>query len=406
MTSRLAKSAYRYSYVMLRRLLLLYLHILDVLGELFYGRRKHVFSRPHRIIVSEIGHIGDLIFSTPVFSIIKNNFPDSHIYALINPVAQPLLEGNPYIEGILTYDHFRLSRTRASFFKKMYHTIREYDDLRNHLRAGGFDLGLDLRHFYPTTIQLLASGGVGFVAGFGNRGHGYLLDKKLNLCPDLHEVEQKVHALAQLGLQVPQKEHIKLQIYLEEKVEDKIRKLLSSSGIDAGKTVCVIHPGCGQRARLWTNEGWARVADFLVKQSVQVIFTGGKNEKSLIQDIKNFLGPKNHCLDLSGALSLKELMALIKLANFFMGLESAPSHMAAAVGTPVISLYSGTTRTNQWKPWGGRVFVITKDLACAPCYNPLGCRLMSCLRDIKAEDVIEIIRKEILLEPKKSRGNA
>ncbi|OPY61704.1 MAG: Lipopolysaccharide core heptosyltransferase RfaQ [Pelotomaculum sp. PtaU1.Bin065] len=405
MTGRLAKSAYRYSYVTLRRLLLLYLHILDELGELFFSRKRPVFSRPHKIIVSEIGHIGDLIFSTPVFSIIKNNFPDSHIYALINPVAQPLLEGNPYIDGILTYDHFRLSRNRVCFFKKMYRTIREYGALKNHLRVGGFDLGLDLRHFYPTTIQLLVLGGVGFVAGFGNRGHGYLLDKKLSLCPDLHEVEQKVHALAQLGLRVPPKEHIKLQIYLEEEVEDKIRKLLSSSGIDANWTICVIHPGCGQRARLWTNEGWARVADFLVKQSIQVIFTGGNNEKSLIQDIKNILGPKNHCLDLSGALSLKELMALIKLADFFMGLESAPSHIAAAVETPVICLYSGTTRTNQWKPWGGRVFVITKELACAPCYNPLGCRLMSCLRDIKAEDVIEIIKKEILPKPKKSRGN-
>jgi len=405
MTDRLTQGALGCGYRILRSLLLFYLLIRDSVGRLCCRRKKRTFHRPAKIIISEIGHIGDMVFSTPVFRIIKDNFPHSQLYALVNPAAQPLLEGNPYVDKIVTYDHFRLSRNKTSIVKKVFRTIKEYGDLKAFLRHEGFDFGLDLRHYYPTTIHLMVSGGVHFVAGFGNRGHAYLLDQHLNLCPDLHEVEQKVNALAQLGLKVPPKERIKLEIYPEEKAEDKIRNLLSSSGIDTDRTVCVIHPGCGQRARLWTNKGWARVVDFLVNRSIQVIFAGGKNEKSLMQDLKNILGPKNHCLDLSGALSLKELTALIKLADFFMGLESAPSHMAAAVGTPVISLYSGTTKTNQWKPWGDHVFVITKGLSCVPCYNPLGCRVMSCLKNIAAEDVINVIENSILPKLKKSQPN-
>ncbi len=393
-------------YFFKKHLFVLFVKFNDYVGRLFYHKQKRIFSYPKKIFISEIGHIGDLIFSTPIFRIIKNNFPHSQLCVLVNPAARPILEENPYIDKIITYDHFRLSRAGHFLFKKIYRTIRDYRCLINYLRASSFDLGLDLRHFYPTTIHLMVDGGVNFVAGFGNRGHSYLLDQQLNLCPDMHEVEQKVNTLAQLGLKVPSRESIALELFVDEGSVKKIRDLLFSKGVKSDETVCVIHPGCGQQARLWFNERWAGVADFLMKRSIRIIFAGGVNEKPLIEDIKNILGPEKRFLDVSGMLSLKELAVLIKTVDFFIGLESAPSHIAAAVGTPVISLYSGTTRTSQWKPWGNRVFVITKDLACAPCYNPLGCRSMSCLRDIKVEDVIEVIRKGIFPELKKSREDA
>ena len=85
-----------------------------------------------------------------------------------------------------------------------------------------------------------------------------------------------------------------------------------------------------------------------------------------------------------------------RLIDFVIGLESASSHIAAAVGTPIVSIYSGTTKTSQWRPWGKKVFVVKKDMSCAPCHNFVGCQNMFCLRDIEAYDIIDVIRKKII----------
>jgi ADP-heptose:LPS heptosyltransferase len=368
----------------------------DFLGGCLKRKTPRSFSSPSKIVVSEIGHIGDAMFSTPVYSIIKKNFPNSEIWALVNSCAEELLEDNPNISRIITYNHFRLARHRGSILKKISENISEAIKIIKIFRNNKFDLGIDLRHFYPMTILLMSFGRIKYIAGFGNRGFSFLLDKQFDLTPDFHEVEHKVQALGQLGLMIPPKDEIKLELYFDDKTILKVRTLLSCVSVTFHKPIAVIHPGTGQPSRLWSEQNWAKVADFLIKQDIQLIFAGGKSENDMICKIMNIIGGNSKCWNLCAKLSLKEFAALAKAADFLIGLESASSHIAAAVGTPVVSIYSGTTKTSQWRPWGEKVFIIKKDMPCAPCYNPVGCQNMNCLRSIEADDVINIIDKKII----------
>ena len=385
-----------YIYVLIRNLFFIATKAVDFLGCSLKYKKSRSFSNADKIIVSEIGHIGDAMFATPAYGIIKKNFPNSQIWALVNSCARELLEDNPNISKIITYDHFRLARHNGNTLKKALKSINETIKTIKILRNNKFDLGIDLRHFYPTSILLMFFGGVKYIVGFGNRGFGFLLDKEFALMPDLHEVEYKTQALGQLGLKIPSNNETKLELHFNDETILKVRTLLSSLSVNPRKPISIIHPGTGQPSRLWLEEEWIKVTDFLTKQNIQVIFAGEKSENRLIHKIMTGISSNNNCWDLSEKLSLKEFAILVKIADFLIGLESASSHIAAAVGTPVVSIYSGTTKTSQWRPWGENVFVVKKDLPCAPCYNPIGCQDMKCLSSIKADDVIAIIDKKII----------
>jgi heptosyltransferase-3 len=91
---------------------------------------------------------------------------------------------------------------------------------------------------------------------------------------------------------------------------------------------------------------------------------------------------------LAGKISLKELAALSARSLFFLGVDTAPMHIAAAVGAPVIALFGPSGEFN-WGPWGDGHTVIKKDLECRPCGKD-GCRgtkRSRCLEEISAEEV-------------------
>jgi lipopolysaccharide heptosyltransferase II len=383
-------------YVVVRKSFFCLIKSLDFLCKRPIKRKKRNFASSDKIIVSGIGHIGDTIFSTPVYGIIKDNFPNSEIWALVDSCGKELLEDNPYISRIITYDHFRLARGHGGILKKILKNVSEAIKIVRIFRKNKFDLGIDIRHFFPMTILLMYFGGIKYIAGFGNRGFSFVLDKQFDLAPDLHEVEYKVQAIKQLGLKVPSENEITLELYFDDNTILKVRTLLSSVSVDFNKPIAVIHPGTGQPSRLWSEKKWAKVANFLIEQDIQVILAGGKNEDNTICGILNIIGNSSNCWDMSAKLSLKEFAALTKIADFVIGLESASSHIAAAVGTPIVSIYSGTTKTSQWRPWGKKVFVVKKDMSCAPCHNFVGCQNMFCLRDIEAYDIIDVIRKKII----------
>ncbi len=99
---------------------------------------------------------------------------------------------------------------------------------------------------------------------------------------------------------------------------------------------------------------------------------------------------KDKIIDAIGKTSLGELAALLKKANLFIGTDSGPSHVASAVKTPSIILYSGTNDVKQWAPLGKKVFVIQKDVPCKGCER-LKCANNICMDLITADEVMEVV---------------
>lgn len=384
-------------YPIVRKLALNFEKFLYSLGKLIKSGRipRHPLT-PSKIVVCEFGHLGDVIFSTPIYPLLRRHFPRAEIWAIVGSWAVPLLEDNPCITKIITYDHIRMNRERKNLFEKIRGNLRDFNRIRKILADQKFDLGIDLRHYYPNGALLMFLGKVKHVVGFKTRGFSFLLDTEVEFRLNLHEIENKISLLRTIGLNIPSSNGIKQELWISGREVERVRNLIASLGIKTSDKIGIIHPGSGQRSRLWIEEEWARVADFLVRKGVQVVFAGGKREIHIVSGIIRLMKASNSFWNLTGLFSLKEFVALVKLADFLIGLESMSVHVATAVGIPTIAIYSGITEINHWRPWGRKVFVVRRELPCVPCGNPYGCKAMRCLKELRAREVIRVISDKIL----------
>lgn len=151
-----------------------------------------------------------------------------------------------------------------------------------------------------------------------------------------------------------------------------------------------MHPGAGWRFKCWTPTGYARVIEALMDGwRLPVVLTGSRaaHEKDLLGEILAECGARP--VNLAGRLTLKELGALIAKARFFFGVDSAPMHLAAAVGTPAVALF-GPSGVFNWGPWGEGHLVLQKDWECVPCGRDgcQGSKVSRCLVEIAPTEVI------------------
>ena len=171
----------------------------------------------------------------------------------------------------------------------------------------------------------------------------------------------------------------------------------SPSGIVAGKRFVQVHPGSRWLFKSWPSGRMASLVEKLVRDGLPVVVTGAPDERErAIVDVMLAALPeqcKADVLDLTGKLSLLELAALTARARMFVGVDSAPMHIAAAVGTPAVALF-GPSDEAEWRPWGVAHRVVTStDFPCRPCRND-GCgggKISECLTTLPVDRVAAAI---------------
>jgi ADP-heptose:LPS heptosyltransferase len=107
-----------------------------------------------------------------------------------------------------------------------------------------------------------------------------------------------------------------------------------------------------------------------------------------------FFPPYPGVIDWTGQLSVGELAAVIGQSDLFVGGDSGPAHVAAAMGTPAVVLFSGTNDPRQWRPWGAGVTVVRREVRCSPCHRercPL--RDHPCMKGLEVEEVARAVQQ-------------
>jgi heptosyltransferase III len=214
--------------------------------------------------------------------------------------------------------------------------------------------------------------------------HLYHLDKTGRR----HVVEYNLDALRALGID-PAIEQRKLTMAPGGAAEKRVAELMSTHRL-ASKGFIHLHPTSRWRFKCWPAGKTAALMDALHAQGHRLVLTSAPdtNEAGLIADIKSKL--QNPCVDLSGQLSLKELAALTAQARLFIGVDSAPMHIAAAMGTPTVVLF-GPSGDKEWGPWQVIHRVVTTDHSCRPCGQD-GCggsKISDCLVTLPVERVLK-----------------
>jgi ADP-heptose:LPS heptosyltransferase len=179
---------------------------------------------------------------------------------------------------------------------------------------------------------------------------------------------------------------------------------LEEWGIAPDKPIFCIHPGSGAWTKNWADDRWAVVADTLIAQlDAPVVFTGSEQESAMVKGIVQNM-KQTYCV-ISGETHIGQLAALYARAQVVLGPDSGPLHLAAAVGTPTVSLF-GPADPAEFGPWGPaqQHIVLSTDIGCRPCRvldwaddNP---DFHPCVRDITTGQVLEAARRVVQSQEK------
>jgi ADP-heptose:LPS heptosyltransferase len=220
----------------------------------------------------------------------------------------------------------------------------------------------------PTAL-LLRLAEVPRIAAISEDYPGSLLDvRHRGLAEELHEVERALSLVATLGYRLPAGDDGRLQICRSADVGDLI----------TGAPYVVVHPGSSAPARAWAPDHHAALVDALIEEGRQVVVTGAPSERSLTAAVAAGAGaspgslPRPGAHDLGGATALAELAEILAAADAVVVGNTGPAHLAAAVGTPIVSLFAPTVPLERWRPWKVPVRILNHHVPCA------GCRARTC----------------------------
>lgn len=206
-----------------------------------------------------------------------------------------------------------------------------------------------------------------------------------------HEVQRQLDLVAHLGCR-PSSTHMSIRI--AESDIARARDALRSVGIDAGKPWILLHPGASAPSRRYPAHRWRQVAHLLERDtSLPFAFAGAAQEASLLEEI---IGANaERWPSLAGMLAFGALAAAISMASVLVACNSAPAHLAAATGTPVVDLYALTNP--QHAPWQVRQKLLFSPVPCAHCLQSV-CpqERRACLDDVSAEQVIGAVQELLL----------
>ena len=163
------------------------------------------------------------------------------------------------------------------------------------------------------------------------------------------------------------------------------------------KQIVLVHPGGGLISRRWQSEKFAQTIDLINENyDVNVMLIGGKeggaSEKGLDEEIISSSKTKK-ITNLTGKLTLKQLMAIFKLASLFLANEAGPMHIATALKVPAVAIL-GPTDAKRTGPFKGNTTVIQKKVPCQPCRNRT-CTKVDCMKAISVQDVFCEISKKL-----------
>ncbi|MDP2826957.1 MAG: putative lipopolysaccharide heptosyltransferase III [Sulfuritalea sp.] len=349
-----------------------------------------------RALVIKLRHHGDVLLATPVISMLQRMAPRCEVDALVYADTAPMLEGFPALA--------RLHRIDRDWKRQgVWHQAAAEGRLIAALRARHYDLvvHLSVHTRGAWLVRLLRprwSVAPQFRAGFWANSFTHLYPAQSD--PQRHTVETNLDSLRALGVE-PTAADKRVAMVPGAEAEARVADLLAAHGLPAGGFVHV-HPASRWAFKCWPAERVAALCDALAVKGWPLVLTSAPdaNEKALIADVRaarNAVAsapspgiPLRITLDLSGQLSLKELAALTARAKLFVGVDSAPMHIAAAMGTPVVAIF-GPSGDREWGPWGeGHRIVASTIHPCRPC-GLAGCndsKISDCLTSLPVAQVL------------------
>lgn len=340
------------------------------------------------ILLIQLGDIGDVVLSLPCVRALRENFQQANIIVAVREKARELIEDCPWATGVIS-----INKNKRSFIQK----INYHKNILLKLRRYRFNLVFDLRTGTRGAVLARLSGArqrVGFYAHDGklwrNRCFTHLYSPAIK-----HEDYVADRYLSLLIAHNIKADNRRPKVVVPFEKQQSADALFSKVKIPFDRPVIAIQPFSLWRYKEWGLEKYIQLINRLIsKYNSSVIITGSFDEKKRADELVARCQFNTH--NLAGETSLGTLAAVFKACGLFIGGDSAGIHIAAAVGTPTVSIF-GPAASVAWAPRGKQHIVVHKDLSCVPC-DLKGCQgsgISRCLEELTVDEVMTAVSEQM-----------
>jgi heptosyltransferase-3 len=342
--------------------------------------KKAITGYPRSILLIQFGDIGDVVLTLPCIRAVRETYPHARIAVAVWDKASGLLEDCPWLDQVIAV------RKRSL---PLWETLRFQADFFRNLRRFQCDLAIDLRTGTRGAIMAFLSGAsqrIGLYADDGKLWRNRLFTSlwKRDYSLDLHVADYLLGLCEAFGITTGQRTP---ELVVAGDKQEKIRLLFAREAIHQDKKIVALQPFSLWGYKEWGKEKYISLIRWLATEyGAVVIVTGSAAEKERAEEIVNSCG--GGCYNFAGKTSIAMYAALLQKCQFFIGVDSAGLHIAAAVGTPTVGIF-GPSSPVSWAPVGKQHLIIQKQMQCVPCWEK-GCNNSEksrCLDELTLEEV-------------------
>jgi len=344
----------------------------------------------HRILIYRIGNLGDIICAMPAMVAVRQHFPGAWIGLLTNketkgnPDPEEILKGNNFLDEIITYEteEIRGFRYLREFLKKL-HSFR-------------IDLLVYLSISKSTHKRLIRDWLFFHLAGC-RKLIGFKLPKYINtykkngikmlIFPQ--EVDRLMSLLTPLGIDTSK---VDFRLPINDKNRKFVDKLWDQNNLESENPVIAICPSAKFLAKRWSVERFGELTCELQRKfNAKIVLIGGLDVKACSKEIQ--MKSLNMVVSLIGKTNYMQSAEAISRCDLLVSNDCGPVHLAAAVKTPVVGIYSSRDYPRAWHPWGDIHTVLRNDyIHCRFCFKT-ECESKECINSITVEKVVQACQK-------------
>jgi ADP-heptose:LPS heptosyltransferase len=303
--------------------------------------------RNANVLIVRLRSIGDVVLTLPALQALHEWRPDLRIHMLVEPLSAPLLEGHPAIKEVID-------------LRKFWETVRL-------LRRRDFSIAFNM-HGGPTSAFLTRLSGAPVRVCWAQRQFSSFYNVHVPIhFPvagriEMHTAEHRLQQLLYTGL--PEMPLPAAKVYVNADVADRVRRKLAEQGIGPDQPFAVIRPGASQANKRWPTERFGAIAQWLRDaHGIATVVNLGPGDEQIAAEVKQrFAGLGIIVSD----LDLRGLVALLAGSSLFIGNDTGPTHIAAALSRKSVVIF-GASDSKVWSPWKTEYRLIENPFPCKQC---------------------------------------
>lgn len=307
-----------------------------------------------KVLIIQTAFYGDVILSLPLVQVLKKNEPDYFIDFMCIPKTSEILKGNPYINKVIIFDKQESAKGISGF----RNVITE-------VRNNNYDVIISVQRYTRSSIIAKLSGAEKRIS-YENSSLPYFYTDKVPYSQK-HEIRRVLDLLQPLG--IVESKIIIPELFPSDEDKNEVIKIYNGLNIKSKSNLICIAPGSVWFTKRFPEEKFIELLNMMDKNNLKIALLGGKDDTKLCENIIK-KSTNNEVYSFAGKITILQSAELIKNCFLLITNDSAPLHLANAVGTKVIALFGSTTKEFGFYPIGvnDKIFEIN-GLKCRPCSN-------------------------------------